>query len=55
MINSIIPKFLFNEEDIIYLRDKGLQITEGNQIVGEYKVPCYKFFNMNEIEVFDTL
>ena len=55
MINSIIPKFLFNEEDIIYLKDNGIQIQEGNQIVNNYKIPCYKFFNLNETEVFDKL
>jgi hypothetical protein len=55
MINAIIPKFLFEEEDIIHLKDKGIQIQEGNQIIGNYKIPCYKFFNLSENEVFDTL
>ena len=54
-MNSIIPKFIFDEEDIIYLRDKGIQVQEGNQIIGKYKVPCYKFFNISETEVFDEL
>ena len=55
MINAIIPRFIFDEEDIIYLKDKGIQIQEGNQIIGKYKVPCYKFYNLNETEVFDEL
>ena len=55
MINSIIPKFLFEEEDIIFLKDNGIQMQEGNQIINNYKVPCYKFFNLTETEVFDKL
>ena len=54
-MNSIIPKFIFDEEDIIYLKDKGIQIQEGTQIIGKYKVPCYKFLNLDENEVFDEL
>lgn len=55
MINSILPKFLFDEEDIIYLKDKGIQIQEGSQVISSYKIPCFKFYNLNECEVFDTL
>lgn len=55
MINAILPKFLFEVEDIVTLKDKGIQIQEGSQIIGKYKVPCYKFFNLNETEVFDEL
>ena len=55
MANAIIPKFLFDEEDIYYLQDRGIKISEGNQVVGKYKIPCYKFFNLNENEVFDEL
>ena len=55
MINAIIPRFLFEDEEIITLKDKGVKIQEGNQIIGKYKVPCYKFFNLSETEVFDEL
>lgn len=55
MINAIIPKFLFEDEEIITLKDRGIKIQEGNQIIGKYKVPCYKFFNLSETEVFDEL
>lgn len=55
MINAIIPKFLFEDEEIITLKDKGIKIQEGNQILGKYKVPCYKFFNLSETEVFDEI
>ena len=55
MINSVIPKFLFEEEDIIYLKDKGIQIQEGNQVINNYRIPCYKFYNLTETEVFDEL
>lgn len=52
---AIIPKFLFEDEDIISLIDKGIKIEHGKQTVGEYKVPCYKFYNLTETEVFDEL
>lgn len=55
MINSIIPKFVFDEEDINYLKEQGIQIQEGLQTINKYKVPCYKFYNLNETEVFDLL
>ena len=52
---SILPKFIFEDEDIITLRDKGIQLQEGLQTFGDYKVPCYKFYNLNELEVIDEL
>lgn len=55
MINAVIPKFVFEKEDIITLKDRGIQIQEGTQVIGSYKIPCYKFLNMNETEVFDEL
>ena len=55
MKSAILPKFLFEIEDIICLQDKGIQIQEGNHIIGKYRVPCYKFYNLNETEVFDEL
>ena len=55
MINAVIPKFLFEIEDIISLQDKGIQLQEGNQVIGNYKIPCYKFMNMTETQVFDEL
>ena len=53
--NAIIPKFLFEDEDIICLRDKGITFYEGFQPIGKVKVPCYKFLNITETEVFDEL
>ena len=55
MNNAIIPKFIFEDEDIIYLKEKGIKIDEGLQSIGKEKVPCYRFFNINEMEVFDEL
>lgn len=55
MIAAVIPKFLFENEDIITLKDKGIQLQEGIQTIGKYKVPCYKFLNLTETEVFDEL
>ena len=55
MKNAIIPKFLFDDEDVYSLQDKGIQVDEGTQTIGRYKVPCYRFINMNESEVFDEL
>jgi hypothetical protein len=55
MISAVIPKFLFEIEDIITLQDKGIQLQEGTQVIGNYKVPCYKFMNLSETEVFDEL
>ena len=55
MINAVIPKFILEVEDIITLKEKGIQIQEGTQVIGNYKVPCYKFLNISETEVFDEL
>ena len=44
---SIIPKFLLEVESVIDLKDKGIKIEEGNQIIGKYKVPCYKVYNLS--------
>lgn len=55
MNNAIIPKFLFEDEDIIYLRDKGIKLEEGLQKVGNTKVACYRFHNITEMEVFDEM
>lgn len=55
IMNAIIPKFLLDLEDIIYLKDSGIKLEEGTQIIGKYKVPCYKFYNISETEVFDEL
>lgn len=55
MITSIIPKFLLEKEDIIHLKDKGIQFQEGFQTIGKTKIPCYKFFNLSETDVFDEL
>ena len=54
-MNAIIPKFLIEEEDIIALKDKGISIQEGLQTVTNYKIPCYKFYNIDEISVFNEL
>ena len=53
--DAIIPKFLFEEEDIIHLVDKGIQIQSGRLPIGKTKVPCYKFLNITETEVFNEL
>ena len=55
MNTAIIPKFLFEDEDIIYLKDKGIKLDEGLQKVGKIKVPCYRFYNITEMEVFDEM
>lgn len=54
-MNSIIPKLLFEDEDIITLKDKGIKIEEGIQTINKFKIPCYKFYNISEMEVFDEL
>lgn len=55
MIYSIIPKMLLETEDLVTLEDKGIQYEEGTQTIGRIKVPCYKFLNINETQVFDLL
>lgn len=55
MINAVLPKFLFEDEDIVYLTNKGIQIQSGKQTIGSYQIPCYKFYNLNETEVFEKL
>ena len=52
---AIIPKILIESEDVTKLRDAGIQVTEGIQTVNSYKIPCYKFYNLTETEVFDEL
>lgn len=52
---AIIPKFLFEDEDIVTLADRGIKFEQGKQTIGTYKVPCYKFYNLTETEVFDEL
>lgn len=55
MNTAIIPKFLFEKEDIIYLKNKGIKLEEGLQRIGNTKVPCYRFYNITEMEVFDEM
>ena len=55
MNTAIIPKFIFEDEDIIYLKDKGIKLDEGLLKVGNQKVPCYRFYNITEMEVFDEM
>ena len=52
---AIIPKMLFETEDIVALMDKGLQFESGDVTIGKTKVPCYRFHNLDEMEVFDIL
>ena len=55
MINSIIPKFLLEDEALIELKDMGVEFEEGHVIVGKCKVNCIKVYNLNETQVFDKL
>lgn len=55
MLISIIPKFLFESEDITTLENMGVKFDEGNTVIGKYKVPSYKFYNLDENQVFDKL
>lgn len=55
MKQSIIPKMLFETEDLITLSDKGIEYEEGTQTIGKIKVPCYKFYGLDEMQVFDAL
>ena len=55
MKTAIIPKFFFESEDIITLRDKNIKFDEGNVKFGRTKVDCYRFYNLTETEVFDEL
>lgn len=55
MLYSVIPTMLFETEDLVTLADKGIQYEEGTQNIGKVKVPCYKFMNITETQVFDLL
>ena len=55
MKTAIIAKFLLETEDLVTLRDCGLKNEQTTIPIGRIKVPCYKFFNVNEAELFDIL
>ena len=55
MLVSILPKFIFEDEDILILKTKGVQLEECKISLGSYLVNCYKFYNLNETQVFDKL
>ena len=54
-ITSIIPKCLLEDEDIITLKDMGIQLEEGSIKMGRCKVNCIKVYNLTETQVFDKL
>ena len=55
MKTAIIAKFLLETEDLVKLKDYGLKHENTVLPIGRIKVPCYKFFNVNETELFDIL
>ena len=55
MNKAVIPKYLFENEQIIELQDKGIQVESGNLTLSKRRIPCYCFYNMTIDEVFDEL
>ena len=55
MKTAIIAKFLFDEEDLVALKDMGVVYESKTETIGRLKIPCYKFFNIDENGVFDKL
>lgn len=55
MLISIIPTMLFEDEDIIELKDMGIKFDEGYVNLGKNKVKCIKVYNLTECQVFDKL
>ena len=52
---AIIPMFLFETADIAYLKEKQIKFDTGTVSIGQNKVNCYRFYNLNEMELFDEL
>lgn len=52
---AIIPKMLFETEDLVNLADSGIYFDDGDQAIGTVKVPCYRFYNIDEMQVFDKI
>lgn len=55
MITALIPKCLLETEDIVTLKDMGVQLEEGSVYMGKCKVNCIKVYNLTETQVFDKL
>ena len=52
---SYIPKCLLEEEQIVALRDMGVNLEEGKMTFGNVKVNCIKVYNLTETQVWDKL
>ena len=54
-ITTIIPTCILEDEDIITLRDMGIQVQEGSVKLGSCKINCIKVINLTENQIFDRL
>lgn len=54
-VTTLIPKCILEDEDIITLRDMGIEVQEGSVRLGGCKVNCIKVVNLTETQIFDRL
>ena len=54
-VTTLIPKCILEDEDIVTLRDMGIEVQEGSVRLGGCKVNCIKVINLTETQVFDRL
>lgn len=54
-ITTIIPTCILEDEDIITLKDMGIQVQEGSVKLGKCKINCIKVLNLTESQIFDRL
>lgn len=54
-VTTIIPTCILEDEDIVTLRDMGVQLEEGSVILGGCKVNCIRVINLTETQIFDKL
>ena len=52
---TYIPKCILETEDIVTLKDMGVQLEEGHINIGSCKVNCIKVYNLTETQIFDKL
>ena len=52
---TVIPKILFESEDIATLKHKNIKFESGKITLKDVVIECYKFYNMTDEQVFDTI
>ena len=54
-VTTIIPTCILEDEDIVTLRDMGIELQEGFVRLGGCKINCIKVLNLTETQIFDRL